>query len=70
MSRHQPHRNQPSGPDSFANGCRGKKGFPSKGSARGVVRVMLATGAARAAAYGTYKCKACGKWHNGGRRGA
>ncbi len=48
--------------------CDGKESYPSKRVARGIVRVMQATGQTRPGyRLDAYKC-ACGSWHLGNTR--
>ena len=48
------------------NGCRGKRGWPSRRHARGILRVMRKNGSLRpGSTLEPYHCHDCGRWHIG-----
>lgn len=51
-------------PATFGNGCRNKRRHTSMRQAKGAKRVLMASGQATGK-LNTYKCTACGGWHNG-----
>lgn len=53
---------------SDAGYCRGKRAWPSKKQANGMVRTMVKHGS-NAATLNAYKCRDCHGWHLGNRPG-